>query len=95
MRADGDLSQAAHHLIGRKIPAGLVQSYCFSAGMLDLAILMKKPGTRLPIYLREAYQASYRKPRMIVPSAKILRNMAYHYQHRPEAASDPNSEEKS
>lgn len=72
--AQGLVSQAAWHIVRHPVPPEMAQSLLCSAGMIEKAVLSKKPGTRLPIYLRDAFLTTRGKPASICATAWQIQN---------------------
>lgn len=71
--AQGARAQAAWHLVRHPVPCELQQSLFLDAGMVEMAVRIKKPGTRLPIFLQDAFLAKRGKPAMIAATTALVR----------------------
>ncbi len=74
--AQGARAQAAWHLVRHPVPVELQQSLFLDAGMVEMAVRIKKPGTRLPIFLQDAFLAKRGKPAMIAATIALARPRA-------------------
>ncbi len=71
--AEGARVQAAWHLKRHPVPCELQQSLFLAAGMVEMAVRIKKPGTRLPIFLQDAFLAKRGKPAIIAATVPLAR----------------------
>lgn len=71
--ARGFRAQAAWHLVRHPIAVEILQSLFQAAGQLEMAVRVKKPGTRMPIFLQDVFLAQRGKAAMIAATASMFR----------------------
>lgn len=75
LAARGEWTQAAWHFNESDMPLASRQSYFYNAGLLERAVHQKKPGTRLPAFIKRRFLDESGHPKKIVARFSSMRNM--------------------